>query len=82
MHFSTADQRSIDLVFFVNGLPVATVELKTDFTQSLNEAIQQYRQERNPLTHGRPRSSHGSPPPNQIRWSVSDTTRSPLTVTG
>ncbi|GAA3409092.1 hypothetical protein GCM10018952_08560 [Streptosporangium vulgare] len=53
VHFSTADQRSIDLVFFVNGLPVATVELKTDFTQSLNEAIQQYRKERNPLTSGR-----------------------------
>ena len=53
VHFSTADQRSIDLVFFVNGLPVATVELKTDFTQSLNEAIQQYRKERNPLTNGR-----------------------------
>ena len=39
VHFSTADQRSIDLVFFVNGLPVATVELKTDFTQSLDEAV-------------------------------------------
>jgi type I restriction enzyme R subunit len=53
VHFSTADQRSIDLVFFINGLPVATVELKTDFTQSLNEAIQQYRKARNPLTNGR-----------------------------
>jgi type I restriction enzyme, R subunit len=54
VHFSTADQRSIDLVFFVNGLPVATVELKTDFTQSLDEAINQYKQGRNPLTNGRP----------------------------
>ncbi|WP_129978013.1 type I restriction endonuclease [Rhodococcus sp. Q1] len=54
VHFSTADQRSIDLVFFVNGLPVATVELKTDFTQSLDEAINQYRKDRNPLTNGRP----------------------------
>lgn len=54
VHFSTADQRSIDLVFFVNGLPVATVELKTHFTQSLDEAIQQYRKDRNPLTNGRP----------------------------
>lgn len=53
VHFSTADQRSIDLVFFVNGLPVATVELKTDFTQSLDEAVQQYRKGRNPLTNGR-----------------------------
>ncbi|MBF6045476.1 type I restriction endonuclease subunit R [Streptomyces sp. NRRL B-1677] len=54
VHFSTADQRSIDLVFFVNGLPVATAELKTDFTQSLDEAINQYKQDRNPLTKGRP----------------------------
>ncbi|MFH8219600.1 type I restriction endonuclease subunit R [Streptomyces sp. NPDC018057] len=54
VHFSTADQRSIDLVFFVNGLPVATAELKTDFTQSLNEAVNQYKQDRNPLTNGRP----------------------------
>ncbi|WP_030891283.1 type I restriction endonuclease subunit R [Streptomyces sp. NRRL F-5053] len=54
VHFSTADQRSIDLVFFVNGLPVATVELKTDFTQSLDEAVNQYKQDRRPLTNGRP----------------------------
>lgn len=54
VHFSTADQRCIDLVFFVNGLPAATVELKTDFTQSLDEAINQYRKDRNPLTNGRP----------------------------
>lgn len=54
VHFSTADQRSIDLVFFVNGFPVATAELKTHFTQSLDEAIQQYRRDRHPLTNGRP----------------------------
>lgn len=54
VHFSTADQRSIDLVLFVNGLPVATVELKTHFTQSLDEAIQQYRKDRHPMTNGRP----------------------------
>ncbi|MFD7137447.1 type I restriction endonuclease subunit R [Streptomyces sp. NPDC059894] len=54
VHFSTADQRSIDLVFFINGLPVATVELKTDFTQSLDEAVNQYKLRRNPLTNGRP----------------------------
>lgn len=54
VHFSTADRRSIDLVFFVNGIPVATVELKTDFTQSLDDAINQYRKDRNPLTNGRP----------------------------
>ncbi|MEX2444193.1 MAG: DEAD/DEAH box helicase family protein, partial [Alkalispirochaeta sp.] len=34
---------SIDLVLFVNGLPVATLELKTQFTQSVHDAIRQYR---------------------------------------
>src|SRR4029078_6643932 len=53
VHFSTADQRSIDLVFFVNGLPVATVELKPHFTRSRDEPIQQYRKDRRPLTNGR-----------------------------
>lgn len=54
VRFSTADTRSIDLVFFINGLPVATVELKTDFTQSLEEAVNQYKKDRHPLTNGRP----------------------------
>ena len=53
VHFSTADRRSIDLVFFVNGIPVATAELKTDFTQSLDEATNQYKKDRNPITNGR-----------------------------
>ncbi|WP_448222525.1 type I restriction endonuclease subunit R [Gordonia iterans] len=48
VHFSTADNRSVDLVFFVNGLPVATAELKTDFTQSVADAIGQYRTTRLP----------------------------------
>lgn len=39
----------IDLVFFINGLPVATAELKTDFTQSLESAIAQYKQDRLPV---------------------------------
>ena len=48
VYFSTADNRSVDLVFFVNGLPVATAELKTDFTQSVTDAISQYRTSRLP----------------------------------
>lgn len=48
VYFSTADQRSVDLVFFVNGLPVATAEVKTDFTQSVGDAITQYRTSRQP----------------------------------
>jgi type I restriction enzyme, R subunit len=52
MHFSTADQRSVDLVFFVNGLPVATAELKTDFTQTVSDAITQYKTSRLPKDPG------------------------------
>lgn len=40
---------AIDLVFFINGIPVATVELKTDFTQSVDDAIEQYKVDRLPV---------------------------------
>ncbi|HCG00020.1 MAG TPA: restriction endonuclease subunit R, partial [Chloroflexi bacterium] len=47
VHYSTVDtQKSIDLVLFVNGMPVATIELKTDFTQNINDAVGQYRKDR------------------------------------
>lgn len=39
---------AIDLVFFINGLPVATVEIKTDFTQSAAAAVEQYKNDRLP----------------------------------
>ena len=48
VHFSPTDERSIDLVLFINGLPVATLELKTDFTQSIDNAIEQYKKDRIP----------------------------------
>jgi type I restriction enzyme R subunit len=54
VHYSTASQHSLDLVLFVNGLPVATLELKTDFTQSVTDAITQYKKARpvmDPVTH-------------------------------
>lgn len=39
---------SIDLVLFVNGLPVATLELKTDDKQNIDDAVNQYRRDRSP----------------------------------
>ena len=36
----------IDLVLFLNGIPIATLELKTDFTQNVQDAIQQYKYDR------------------------------------
>lgn len=46
VHYSTKNQNSIDLVLFVNGIPVATLELKTDFTQNVGDAKKQYMQDR------------------------------------
>lgn len=40
---------AIDLVFFINGLAVATVEIKTDFTQSASAAVEQYKNDRLPM---------------------------------
>lgn len=52
VRYSTANENSIDLVLFLNGLPVATIELKTDFTQSVGDAIDQYRFDRHPRPKG------------------------------
>ena len=38
----------IDLVLFINGLPVATLELKSEFKQAVEQAISQYKRTRLP----------------------------------
>jgi type I restriction enzyme R subunit len=43
---------SLDLVMFLNGIPVATTELKSDFTQSVGDAVDQYRFDRDPAPKG------------------------------
>lgn len=48
LHYSQHNENSIDLVLFVNGLPVATAELKTDTTQNIKDAIAQYKRDRLP----------------------------------
>ncbi|MEH2594949.1 type I restriction enzyme R subunit [Bradyrhizobium sp. AZCC 1577] len=52
VRYSSANENCLDLVLFLNGLPVATAELKTDFTQSIDDAIDQYRFDRHPRTKG------------------------------
>ena len=52
LRYSLHDESCIDLVLFLNGLPVATVELKTDFTQSVDDAVDQYRFDRPPRPKG------------------------------
>ena len=42
-------QRSLDLALFINGLPIATMELKNRFTgQTVTHAVEQYRLTRDP----------------------------------
>lgn len=48
VHYSVNGESSLDLVLFLNGLPVATAELKTNFTQSVEDAVEQYRKNRHP----------------------------------
>nr|WP_197446897.1 type I restriction endonuclease [Tautonia plasticadhaerens] len=52
VRYSTQNENSIDLVLFLNGVPVATAELKTDFTQGIIDAIDQYRFDRHPRPKG------------------------------
>jgi type I restriction enzyme R subunit len=50
LHYSRDEsQRSLDLCLFINGLPVATFELKNRLTkQTVEDAVQQYKRDRNP----------------------------------
>lgn len=50
--YSLHNENSIDLVLFLNGIPVATVELKTDNTQSVKAAVGQYMKDRQPKAAG------------------------------
>ncbi len=58
VYYSEHNKNSIDLVLFLNGIPVATIELKTDFTQNIQDAINQYKYDRNPKD---PRTKHEEP---------------------
>ncbi len=52
VRYSLHNENSIDLVLFLNGLPIATVELKSNFTQSVDDAVDQYRFDRHPKPKG------------------------------
>ncbi len=52
LRYSLHNENSLDLGLFLNGLPVATAELKSDFTQSIDDAIDQYRFDRHPKPKG------------------------------
>lgn len=47
MKFSVLDERSIDIVLLLNGIPIVSMELKNQFTgQNVNNAINQYKFDR------------------------------------
>ena len=50
LHYSKDEsQLSLDLAIFINGLPVATFELKNRLTkQTVQDAVEQYKRDRNP----------------------------------
>ena len=48
VRFDTKTNERIDVVLLANGLPVVTLELKTDNTQTVNHAIRQYKEDRKP----------------------------------
>ncbi len=54
VRYSLHNENAIDLALFLNGIPVATVELKTDFTQSIDDAVAQYKFDRHPKPKGQP----------------------------
>lgn len=49
VRYSLHNGNCIDLVLFLNGLPIATIELKTDTTQSIEQAVKQYLYDRPPV---------------------------------
>src|SRR5437867_2585851 len=49
LHFSTRNDKSLDVTLSVNGIPLATVELKNPLTdQTVEDAMRQYRLDRDP----------------------------------
>lgn len=73
VRYSLASENSIDLVLILNGLPVATAELKTDFTQGIQDAVDQYRFDRNPVPKGqRPEPLLSFPGGALVHFAVSD----------
>jgi type I restriction enzyme, R subunit len=48
VRYSLTKDDSIDLVLSLNGIPLFTVELKSDYTQGVGHAVEQYKKDRSP----------------------------------
>jgi type I restriction enzyme R subunit len=53
VRYSPHHEGCLDLVLFLNGIPVATAELKSDYTQPVSDAVDQYRFDRPPKAPGK-----------------------------
>ncbi len=53
LRYSLHNENCIDLVLFLNGIPMATIEVKTDYTQAVEDAEYQYKKDRNPRVSGK-----------------------------
>ena len=51
-HSPNNPKDELDLVLFLNGIAVTTAELKSNFTQSVQDAVDQYRFDRHPQPKG------------------------------
>lgn len=49
VYFSTTNRKSLDMMIFVNGIPLVSFELKNELTkQNVEHAIKQYKEDRDP----------------------------------
>lgn len=49
MHYSSKNNNSLDMVIFINGIPIITMELKNELSgQNIYDAIEQYKNTRDP----------------------------------
>lgn len=49
VYFSPNDKKSLDMIVFINGMPIISFELKNELTkQTVHHAIKQYKEDRDP----------------------------------
>ena len=58
VHYQTAGSKTLDLVFFINGIPVATADIKTELTQTVHDVIKEYQIGRRPVESGTNRKNY------------------------
>ena len=81
VHYSLHNENSLDLVLFLNGMPVATGELKTDFTQSVERRGGPVPLRPRPAAQGPGHARAAAGLPAAGRWSTSPSATARCTMT-